>query len=166
MLRSNINFKSQKGDIKIVWLLKGAFIFRNDVLEATGPRDAVFTRLGISADAADLHIALDYSKSKAQAFTDVAIGLFGQIGIEVLTWCNFILPSGETPLTVAVRPQGHFANSKKVPTFDIWLLETAPLNFNFSIQATSFRLFTSQEFKWIAFSWLDKRYLSQEFNIC
>lgn len=86
------SFKSQKGNMKLARLLKQAFIFRKGVLEATDPRDRVFALLGISADAADLHLAPDYSKSKARVFTDVAMALIGQIGIEVLTWCNFTLP--------------------------------------------------------------------------
>lgn len=61
------DFKSQKGNMKLARLLKGAYIFRKGGLEATDPRDCVFTLLRISADAADLHTAPDYSKSKARS---------------------------------------------------------------------------------------------------
>lgn len=87
--------KRRKGNETLAGLLKGAYIFRKGGLEETDPCDRSFTLLGISADAADLHLAPDYSKSKARVFTDVAMALIGQIGIEVLTWCNFTLPSGE-----------------------------------------------------------------------
>lgn len=89
------DIKSQKGNMKFALLLKGAYVFRKGGLEATDSRDRVFALLGMSADAADLHIASDYSKSKARVYTDVAMMLIRQIGIEVLTWCNFTLSSSK-----------------------------------------------------------------------
>lgn len=112
------SFKSQKGNMKLARLLKQAFIFRKGVLEATDPRDRVFALLGISADAADLHLAPDYSKSKARVFTDVAMALIGQIGIEVLTWCNFTLPLGEDRLQPSWVPDWSTPFSRPLCSFE------------------------------------------------
>jgi hypothetical protein len=68
------NSSIQKGIQSLASLLKGAYIFRKG-LEASDPRDRIFTFLGMSVDAADLRIVPDYSKSKTQVFTKIAMAL-------------------------------------------------------------------------------------------
>jgi hypothetical protein len=86
--------RSQKGTLPLASLLKGTYIFRKG-LEASDPRDRIFALLGMSADAADLRIVPDYSKSKTQVYTEVAMALIEQTGLEVLAWCNFRASPGE-----------------------------------------------------------------------
>jgi hypothetical protein len=75
--------RSQKGTLPLASLLKGTYIFRKG-LEASDPRDRIFALLGMSADAADLRIVPNYSKSKTQVYTEVAMALIEQTGLEVL----------------------------------------------------------------------------------
>lgn len=86
--------KSPRGTRTLASLLKATYIFRKG-LEASDARDHIFAFIGMSSDATDLRIAPDYSKTKAQVFAEVAIALIEKIGLEVLTWCNFIASPGE-----------------------------------------------------------------------
>jgi hypothetical protein len=88
------NPRSRNSSLSLASLLKVTYIFRKG-LEASDPRDHIFAFLGMSADAADLRIVPDYSKSKTQVFTEVAMVLIEQMGLEVLTWCEFRASPGE-----------------------------------------------------------------------
>lgn len=81
-------FRARKTAPTMASLLQGTYIF-GEGLEASDPRDYIFALLGMSNDAADLHIAPDYSKSKAQVYTEVAIAFIKQLGLKVLAWSNF-----------------------------------------------------------------------------
>jgi hypothetical protein len=88
------NTRSRNSSLALASLLKVTYIFRQG-LEASDPRDHIFAFLGMSVDAANLRIVPDYSKSKAQVFTEVAMALIEQVGLEVLTWCKFRAPPEE-----------------------------------------------------------------------
>ena len=149
--------------MKLATLLKGAYILQGG-LEATDPRDCVFALLRISADAADLHIAPDYSKS---VFTDIAMVLIGQIFIEVLTWCNFTARSGEDRHQPSWVPWLNNPFSRPLCDFGK-NNDSRYMAYGDSVPQFQF-INTSNEFLTlcvsgiqvaITFSWLDKRYLS------
>lgn len=130
--------------MKLARLLKGAYILRKGGLEATDPRDCVFALLRIIVDAADLHIAPDYSKSKARSVRMLRWRSSDRYSSKCLVGVTSRYAQEKTAISLhgslarIVRSQGHFATSEKIMTLGIWLLETASLNFNSSTPATSF----------------------------
>lgn len=130
--------------MKLARLLKGAYMLRKGGLEETDPRDCVFALLRISVDAADFHIAPDYSKSKARSLRMLRWHSSDRYSSKCLLGVTSLYAQEKTAISLhgslarIVRSQGHFATSEKTITLDIWLPETAPLDFNSSTPATSF----------------------------
>jgi hypothetical protein len=106
----------RKGTLPLASLLKGTYIFRKG-LEASDPRDRIFAFLGMSADAADLCIVPDYSKTKSQVFTEVAMALIQQMGLEVLTWCHPKAPPREDCYLPSWAPDWSSAFSRPLGKF-------------------------------------------------
>lgn len=57
-------------------------------LQATDRRDFVYAWLGIAADADDLGIVADYSKTWQQVFTEFPVALIKQEGFQVIKYCH------------------------------------------------------------------------------
>jgi hypothetical protein len=57
-------------------------------LQATDRRDFVYAWLGIAADAEDLGIVVDYSKTWQQVFTELSVALIKQEGFQVIKYCH------------------------------------------------------------------------------
>jgi hypothetical protein len=110
------NSSSRKGMQPLASLLKGEYIFRKG-LEASDPRGRIFAFLGMSADAADLCIVPDYSKSKTQVFTEIAMALIKQMGLKVLTWCNSRAFPGEDCHLPSWAPDWSSPFSKPISEF-------------------------------------------------
>lgn len=55
---------------------------------ATNPRDLIYALLGISSDAEELGIEIDYSKSVQEVFTETAAAIIRTGLIEVLTYAQ------------------------------------------------------------------------------
>lgn len=114
--------------MKLARLLKGAYILRKGGLEETDPRDCVSALLRISVDAADLHIAPDYSKSKARSLRMLRWRLSDRYSSKCLLGVTSRYAQEKTAISLhgslarIVSSQGHFSTSEKIMTLDIWLL--------------------------------------------
>lgn len=58
-------------------------------MQATDPRDKIFGLLGLTPDAAELGIKVDYTKAVNEVFTDTAKARLENHFTDVLLWCQF-----------------------------------------------------------------------------